>query len=81
MANRRYIDGNYIDLLRQASGECWSLFKAYIGIEKNDDESFKELYNYSQKLFNKYRGTEAEFYVRKYVGLINDEIERVSKKG
>ena len=76
------MDEEYIKLLREASGEIWNVFKAYVGIKKTDEKQWEELYEYIQKLYNKYKGTEAEDYVRHYLSMvIEPEIERVSRKG
>lgn len=77
--DRKQVDESYINILRQASGEIWNLFKAYVGIGKKDDKQWDELYEYIQKMYNKYKGTEAEEYVRHYLTMvIEPEIERVS---
>lgn len=84
MANKieRLVDENYIELLKHASGEIWTLFKAYVGIANNNDEEWGELIDYSNKILNKYIGTPAESYVRAYVEeVVMEEINRVSKGG
>ena len=71
-----------IELYRKASGEIWSLFKAYADTQNTDDKQWQELFDYSNKICNKYKGTTAENYTRNYIsGVIIPEIERLSKAG
>lgn len=70
---------DYMETIKQASGDAWTLFKAYIGI-KNDDAEWEKFQADAQKIYKKYEGTQAENYVRHYItSVVENEIERVSK--
>lgn len=74
------MDKNYMELIKQASGDAWLLFKAYIGIKNNDDTEWEQYIADANKIIRKYEGTEAENYIRNYVSnVVTSEIESVSK--
>ena len=73
------MDEKYMNQIKKASGEIWMLFKEYIGIKNDDEKRWEELIKVADEFYKRYKGTEAETYARKYVGVIIDEIERVSK--
>lgn len=75
------MDKNYMELIKQASGDAWLLFKAYIGIKNNDDAEWEQYIADGNKIIRKYEGTEAENYIRNYVSnVVTPEIERLSRR-
>lgn len=71
---------DYMETIKQASGDAWTLFKAYIGI-KNDDAEWEQYIADGNKIIRKYEGTEAESYIRNYVSnVVTPEIERLSRR-
>ena len=71
---------DYMEIIKQASADAWTLFKAYIGI-KNDDAEWERYIADASKIIKKYEGTEAENYIRNYVSnVVTNEIERLSRR-
>ena len=74
------MDKNYMELIKQASGDAWLLFKVYIGIKNNDDAEWEKFLADANKICEKYKGTQAEEYTRRYiVDVVIGEVERVSR--
>lgn len=70
----------YVEVIKNASTDAWMLFKAYIGI-KNDKSEWDSYISDCQKIYEKYKDTQAEEYIRNYITMvITPEIERLSRR-
>ena len=70
----------YLDQVRQASGDLWKGFKAFVNLKQDSpDEEWQKFIDYGEAMCKKYKDTKAYEYVRRYWLLIADEIEAASK--
>ena len=70
----------YLKLIGEASKDAWMIFKTHTDAFDQKDEWWEELLCIIEKTFKKYKGTDAEFYIRNYISfVIMPEIERLSR--
>lgn len=66
----------YMESIKNASGDIWKLFKTFSGIKKDDDEMWEKFLHDADDICSKYKGTGAESYAKQYAYVIIGEIER-----
>lgn len=70
----------YMKLIQEASKDAWLIFKTHTDAFDQKDSWWHDLFNEMERTVNKYKGTEAEFYIWHYLTfVVMPEIERMSR--
>ena len=70
----------YLELIKNASGDIWKVFKEFSNIGFHDDKNWEKLVAKTSEISKKYENTKAQNYAVKYCVLIIKELERKAKE-